>query len=112
MKPYDLLALAGLLLCACAPAAGPPADPSSLAPADVRLAGLYSGSCKACHVNPQSGAPLVGDAKAWAPRWKQGESVLLDHVIQGYKAMPATGQCAACTPDDFQALTRFMAGRP
>ena len=51
------------------------------------------------------------DAKAWAPRWKQGEDVLLDHVVQGYKAMPALGQCAACTPDDFKALTRFMAGQ-
>jgi len=111
LKHLVLLALAGLILCACGPKPPPPADPASLAPADVRLAGLYEGSCKACHVNPQAGAPLVGDAKAWAPRWKQGESVLLDHVIQGYKAMPATGQCAACTPDDFLALTRFMAGK-
>ena len=36
---------------------------------------------------------------------------LLDHAIQGYNAMPATGQCATCTPADFQALIRFMAGR-
>ena len=28
-----------------------------------------------------------------------------------FRAMPALGQCAACTPDDFKALTRFMAGR-
>ena len=88
-----------------------PADPASLAPADARLAQLYADSCKACHVVADSGAPLVHDAKAWAPRWKQGEDVLLDHVVQGYKAMPALGQCAACTPDDFKALTRFMAGQ-
>ena len=84
---------------------------ASLAPADPRLAELYAGSCKACHVVADSGAPLVHDAKAWAPRWKQGEAVLLDHVVQGYKAMPAMGQCASCTPDDFKALTRFMAGQ-
>lgn len=106
-----MLAAAGLLLAACAPKSGPPADPLSLTPADPRLAELYAGSCKACHVTAASGAPVVGDRAAWDPRWKQGEDVLLDHVIQGYRAMPALGQCAACTPDDFKALTRFMAGR-
>jgi cytochrome c5 len=39
------------------------------------------------------------------------EPVLLDHTIQGFNAMPAGGQCASCTPDDFKALIRFMAGR-
>jgi cytochrome c5 len=105
------LAAVALLACACAPKAGPPADPEALAPADARLAELYAGSCKACHVNAQSGAPVVHDRAAWDPRWKQGEAVLMDHVIQGYRAMPALGQCAACTPEDFKALTRFMAGR-
>ena len=101
MKYLLLLILAGSLA-ACAKPAGPPADP--------RLAALYEGSCKACHTNPAAGAPLVHDARAWLPRWHQGEQVLLDHVIQGYRAMPATGQCAACTPEDFKALTRFISG--
>lgn len=111
MKRLLLLVVASLAVSACAPEAGPPPDPMSLAPADPRLAQLYAGSCKACHATAVSGAPLVQDAKAWAPRWKQGEAVLLDHVIQGYQAMPALGQCAACTPDDFKALTRFLAGK-
>lgn len=111
LKSLVLLALASLALCACAPTPGPPADPTTLAPAAPRLAQLYADSCKACHTVADSGAPLVHDAKAWAPRWKQGEDVLLDHVVQGYKAMPALGQCAACTPDDFKALTRFLAGK-
>lgn len=100
----------GLILAACAPKP-PPADPARLTPADARLAALYEGSCKACHAVAASGAPLVQDAKAWAPRWKQGEGVLLDHVVQGFGAMPAQGQCAACTAEDFRALTRFLAGR-
>jgi cytochrome c5 len=103
--------LAVLALVGCAPKAGPPADPLSLKPKDPRLAQLYEGSCKACHGAGAGGAPVVQDRAAWNPRWKQGEAVLLDHVVQGYRAMPALGQCAACTPDDFQALTRFMAGR-
>jgi cytochrome c5 len=104
------LAAAVLALCACAPKP-PPADPASLKPADARLAALYEGSCKACHAAAASGAPLVHDAEAWAPRWKQGEAVLLDHVVQGFAGMPAQGQCAACTAEDFKALTRFLAGR-
>lgn len=100
-----------LALAACAPKAGPPADPMSLAPKDAKLAELYAGSCKACHASGEGGAPIVQDRAAWDPRWKQGEDVLLEHVVQGYRAMPALGQCAACTPEDFQALTRFLAGR-
>ena len=95
----SLLSIGLLALSACAPPAGPPADYASLAPADPRLAALYAGSCKSCHINPTSGAPLVQDPRAWLPRWHQGEDVLLDHVVQGYRAMPAGGQCAACTPD-------------
>ena len=104
------IAVAMLALAACGPK-GPPADPGSLKPADARLAALYDGSCKACHAVAASGAPLVDDAAAWAPRWKQGEGVLLDHVVQGFNGMPAGGQCAACSAEDYKALTRFLAGK-
>jgi cytochrome c5 len=93
------------------PAALTPEQVMALTPADTRLAGLYETSCKACHAMPGNVAPQVHDRAAWGPRWKQGEAVLLDHTIQGFNAMPAGGQCASCTPDDFKALIRFMAGR-
>ena len=88
-----------------------PEQVMALTPADARLAGLYETSCKACHAMPGNLAPQVHDRSAWDPRWKQGEAVLLDHTIQGFNAMPAGGQCASCTPDDFRGLIRFMAGR-
>ena len=106
--------LSFLILAGCGetiPAKPTPQQALALKPADPRLASLYEGSCKACHAIPASGAPMVHDRAAWDPRWKQGEAVLLDHTIQGFGAMPALGQCVACTPADFGALIRFMAGR-
>lgn len=105
---------AALAVTACGsppPAALTPEQVMALTPANARLAGLYETSCKACHAMPGNLAPEVHDRAAWDPRWKQGEPVLLDHTIQGFNAMPAGGQCASCTPDDFKALIRFMAGR-
>jgi cytochrome c5 len=105
---------AALAVTACGappPPALTPEQVMALTPADTRLAGLYETSCKACHAMPGNLAPQVRDRAAWDPRWKQGETVLLDHTIQGFNAMPAGGQCASCTPDDFKALIRFMAGR-
>ena len=84
----------------------------ALRPADPRIASLYESACKACHAVAGTGAPLVHDHAAWDPRWKQGLPVLLDHVLQGYRGMPAGGQCLTCTPQDHQALIRFMADQP
>ncbi len=105
-------ALLALLLAACSPApklAPTPEQAALLKPADARLAGLYETSCKACHTVTDAGAPMVHDRAAWKPRLKQGMPVLVDHTIQGFNAMPAGGQCATCTPADFEALIRFMA---
>jgi cytochrome c5 len=94
-------------------------DPAKIAanaqialPADSRLAGLYSTSCRACHGHPGSGAPLVGDHGAWDPRWNKGLPALMQSVVGGRGGMPAGGQCFACTPDDYKALVRFMADQP
>ena len=114
MRPAWFLMLAALSLTACGetiPPAPTPEQALLLKPTDANLAGLYETSCKACHAMPGTGAPLVQDRAAWDPRWKQGEAVLLDQTIQGFKAMPASGQCVACAPADFQGLIRFMAGR-
>lgn len=106
------MALVAFVLCACAPQAKPvtPEQSAALAPSDARLAGLYETSCKTCHTIKASGAPLAGDTAAWAPRLKQGMPTLVAHTVQGFKAMPAGGQCAGCTGADHEALIRFMSG--
>lgn len=102
------LALAG---CDGTPAAPTPQEAAKLAPADPHLARLYDHSCKACHAMEGSGAPLVHDHAAWDTRWAKGEDTLLSHAITGFQAMPAGGQCAACTPEDYKTLIRFLADR-
>lgn len=106
-----------LMLCAC----GAPAEHESradvlaravaAAPADARVAALYSGACKACHAQADSGAPLTHDHAAWDGRWAKGEQTLLAHTIGGFNGMPAGGQCFACTAEDYRALIAFMADR-
>lgn len=106
---------AAFLLAACQsePPAKPltPAESAALKPADARLAGLYEQSCKSCHTVADTGAPLAGDRTQWDARWAKGEDALLSSTIQGLNGMPAGGQCFACSPDDYKALIRFMAGR-
>ncbi len=107
------LLLPALALAACHPA--PTAQPLTQAqaaarhPADVGLATLYDGSCRACHTNRDSGAPLSGDHAQWDVRWAKGPDVLLQHAVAGYNGMPAGGQCTTCTPAEYAALIRFMA---
>jgi cytochrome c5 len=80
-------------------------------PADPRIADLYRQSCRACHTVPGSGAPLTGDRRAWDQRWEKGADALRSSTIRGLNGMPAGGQCFACTPQDYDALIRFLAGR-
>ena len=103
-----LLALAG---CNAAPAPLTEAQSAALTPATPRLAALYAGSCKSCHTVRASTAPLAGDHSAWDPRWAKGEDALLQSAIAGHGAMPAGGQCFACSPADLKALIAFMAAR-
>jgi cytochrome c5 len=100
-----------LALSACGqkPKAPTAQELAALKPADAHLAALYEHSCKACHAREGSGAPLTHDHAAWDPRWEKGLPTLRDHAILGFQAMPAGGQCAACTAQDYEALIRFMA---
>ncbi|WP_095079340.1 c-type cytochrome [Pseudomonas sp. Irchel s3h17] len=81
-------------------------------PIDAGLARTYDSSCKLCHANPASGAPLTGDLPAWQPRIAQGADTLLDHTINGHNGMPPMGMCMQCSESEFLALIGFMSGQP
>ncbi|MEO4047052.1 c-type cytochrome [Pseudomonas sp. CAU 1711] len=83
------------------------ADAQAL-PADAALAQLYASSCRQCHANPAAGAPLTGDALAWAPRLAKGMETLLEHSINGFQGMPPMGLCMQCSEEQFRALIGFM----
>lgn len=77
---------------------------------DQRLSEIYSRTCMTCHTVPDSGAPQAHNLAAWAPRVKQGDDVLLDHMVNGFKGMPPLGQCFECNAEDLTTLMHFMAG--
>jgi len=51
---------------------------------------VYNDACNVCHGSGVGGAPIVGDAAAWAPRLAQGADILYDHAINGFSGEAAT----------------------
>ncbi len=86
--------------------------PLANAELDLRQNQLLVNNCVQCHSNPQIGAPLLGDSKAWETRIKKGEALLLKNVVEGIGGMPPLGYCSSCTEQDFKVMIRLMAGLP
>lgn len=57
----------------------------------VRGQKVYKKSCSACHDSGNFGAPLLSDKSAWQKRIRQPRKRLMQHVIKGFRAMPARG---------------------
>jgi len=104
------LVLAGGACTPGKPAATPSAaELEALRPADARLAAIYERACMLCHARVGTGAPLLGDGAAWAPRLAKGAAALRASVVNGLGGMPARGLCPDCSDVDLDALTRFLA---
>lgn len=69
---------------------------------------VYQHVCSACHAVGALGAPKFGDKAAWAPRYKQGLSTLLDHALHGYKKMPAKGGHPSLTQQNVHDAIVYM----
>ena len=114
--PLHMLTLAvAALLAACTgssarPAAEDIARAQTMRPADTRLSERYERSCMGCHAVEGSGAPLTGFTAQWKPLAAKGIDQLVDHVFDGFNAMPARGLCNDCSKEDLRDLIRFMSG--
>lgn len=69
----------------------------------------YKSNCVVCHASGVAGAPKLGDKADWSKRLALGgEDLLLQHAIQGYKAMPAKGTCADCSDQEIKLAIEYM----
>lgn len=71
----------------------------------------YNQYCRLCHDQGLAGAPKIGKKSDWAPRIAQGIETLVQHSIQGYKAMPPKGTCVDCTDEEMKKLVEYMVSR-
>ncbi|HEY5623506.1 MAG TPA: c-type cytochrome [Gammaproteobacteria bacterium] len=74
---------------------------------------VYNEICQLCHTAPGvGGAPVLGDAAAWAPRLEQTADVLQDRVINGYTGeagfMPPKGGRLDLSDDEILGALDYM----
>ncbi|MGH8436677.1 MAG: c-type cytochrome [Pseudomonas sp.] len=69
---------------------------------------VYGRSCAACHNGQLPMAPKKGDKAAWEPRLAQGMDTLVQHVTDGFNAMPPRGLCTDCSAEDYKAVIEWM----
>lgn len=67
-------------------------------------------NCAGCHLPGVMGAPKLANFQDWKARAEQGSSVLIDHAINGFKAMPAKGGNPVLSDDQIRdAVDYFLA---
>jgi cytochrome c5 len=86
------------------------AQPAGAGQLSPELVLTYQSVCAECHARAGTGAPLAGDAGAWAKRRAQGAELLLAHTVNGYRGMPPLGACGACSEADLRALVGYLSG--
>ena len=73
---------------------------------------IYKSSCIACHGSGVAGAPKLGDQAAWNMRIAQGNAVLSQHAIEGYKGetgyMPPKGGSMKLSDDEVSLAVQYM----
>lgn len=71
---------------------------------------VYNSACVACHSSGAGGAPIVGDADAWAPRIAKGMDALYSAGINGIAgtSMMAKGGCMSCSDAEIDAAVDYM----
>lgn len=100
-----LISIGAVLLVLALPAAAQPMD----APGSERSGKqVVDAVCAACHANPASGAPQIGDSKAWGKRAAQGLTGLTRHALDGIRKMPGHGGNPAVSDLEISRAVTFM----
>ena len=111
IRPFGEVYLPGEEDAAAAPTAKTVAEPEPVAAA---MSGpqVYNSACLACHGAGIGGAPVPGNAEAWAARIAQGLDVLKNHAINGFQGtagyMPAKGGRIDLSDEDVASAVEFM----
>jgi cytochrome c5 len=74
---------------------------------------VYNEACIACHGAGIGGAPVLGDASAWAPRIAKGESVLGQSALVGFTDigyMPPKGGRVDLSDAEIIGAVAYMIG--
>lgn len=83
--------VAGMSLSMIGPVAAQPASGEA----------LYQSACSACHRSGNMGAPRLGDAAAWKPLIREGQSQLTAQAWVGIRRMPPRGNADDATLEQF-----------
>ncbi len=94
------------------------ADAAKAAAAQVAYGGtldgktIFSNLCQTCHTNAATGAPVITDKAAWAPRVAEGIDTLVKHATQGFQGskgvMPPRGGNPSLTDAQVKATVEWM----
>ena len=73
---------------------------------------IFGNLCQTCHTNAATGAPLITDKAAWAPRVALGAETLIKHATEGFTGskgmMPAKGGNPSLTNEQVKATVEWM----
>ena len=73
---------------------------------------VYKSTCSICHKSGLGGAPRIDNKKDWESRIAQGNEVLYDHAINGYRGskgfMPPRGSNIKLSENEAKAAVGYM----
>jgi cytochrome c5 len=115
MKPFLVQALAAIVVGMAASASAArmlEAAPEARAGIPARTGEqVVQYQCVLCHGPGLSGAPKIGDAKAWGARARAGLEGLVRSALRGRGAMPPSGGLADLSEPELRAAVAYMLGR-
>lgn len=72
---------------------------------------IVQNTCKVCHAQGISGAPIIGNKKMWGTRIEQGIPTLVEHASNGFGLMPAKGGNTALSTAEIEAAVAYMVSK-